>query len=323
MTNITVGKVYEKVIQQVIDSSVTDVQDSGIDPSVLEELKTVWQEKLSGFKVATFPWDPEPVPEPAAKPELADTSGDLASDGTRIKPEPEAELPPPPPPAPVGQALSDPSLAAARAREMVAQKFGGNTQQRSNFPGLMLPTPPQQQHHLNGQTDGPDDGPTREEVDGQIREIILEGEQIRTYEDAIAEALKQFNIQTDVMQVRPLKKKKKGKGVVSLQKGDTDPISSPIPDAVIGPSGASVAPRLPQTDGPEMDEDAINSDLDDTDEEPVDDDDDGEGISQIMLCMYDKVQRTKNKWKCWLRNGVLTVNGKEYVFGKATGEYEW
>ncbi|KAF3192868.1 transcription factor IIA subunit alpha [Orbilia oligospora] len=320
MTNITVGKVYEKVIQQVIDSSVTDVQDSGIDPSVLEELKKVWQEKLSGFKVATFPWDPEPVPEPAAKQETVDTGGDLASDGTRIKPDPEAEMPPAPAPAPLGQALSDPSLAAARAREMVAQKFGGNAQQRSTFPGLMLPTPPQQQHH-NGQTDGPDDGPTRQEVDEQIQQIVLEGEQIRTYEDAIAEALRQFNIQTDILQIRPLKKKK-GKGAISHKTVDTDLTLSPVPDAVAGPSSLASFKPL-QTDGPEMDEDAINSDLDDTDEEPVDDDDDGEGISQIMLCMYDKVQRTKNKWKCWLRNGVLTVNGKEYVFGKATGEYEW
>ncbi|KAK6340366.1 transcription factor IIA subunit alpha [Orbilia blumenaviensis] len=320
MSNNSVGKVYEKVIQQVIDSSVTDVQDSGIDPSVLEELKKVWQEKLSGFKVATFPWDPEPVPEPAPKQEMVDAAGDIASDGTRIKPDPEAELPPAAPAAPPGQALSDPSLAAARAREMVAQKFG-TAQRGPQFTGLMLPTPPQQLQ--GGQTDGPGDGPTREEVDGQIRQIVLEGEQIRTYEDAIAEAIRQFNLQTDVMQVRPLKRKSKKNAASTLQVAGADSISSPIPDATAGPSGVSVAPRLLQTDGPEMDEDAINSDLDDTDEEPVDDDDDNEGISQIMLCMYDKVQRTKNKWKCWLRNGVLTVNGKEYVFGKATGEYEW
>lgn len=27
--------------------------------------------------------------------------------------------------------------------------------------------------------------------------------------------------------------------------------------------------------------------------------------------------------KCTLKDGVLTVNGKEYVFHKANGEYEW
>lgn len=27
--------------------------------------------------------------------------------------------------------------------------------------------------------------------------------------------------------------------------------------------------------------------------------------------------------KCTLKDGVLTVNGKEYVFHKAQGEFEW
>ncbi|KAJ5008126.1 Transcription initiation factor IIA large subunit [Colletotrichum sp. SAR 10_99] len=76
-------------------------------------------------------------------------------------------------------------------------------------------------------------------------------------------------------------------------------------------------------DDDELDEDAINSDLDDPDEDKDDDEVDDEGLGHIMLCMYDKVQRVKNKWKCILKDGVLTVNGKEYVFHKATGEYEW
>ncbi|KAI1774611.1 TFIIA-domain-containing protein [Hypoxylon cercidicola] len=70
------------------------------------------------------------------------------------------------------------------------------------------------------------------------------------------------------------------------------------------------------------DEDAINSDLDDPDDNLEEDDEDEDG-GQIMLCMYDKVQRVKNKWKCVLKDGVLSVNGKDYVFHKATGEYEW
>ncbi|KAI1378785.1 transcription factor IIA, alpha/beta subunit [Hypoxylon crocopeplum] len=70
------------------------------------------------------------------------------------------------------------------------------------------------------------------------------------------------------------------------------------------------------------DEDAINSDLDDPDDNLEDEDEDDDG-GQIMLCMYDKVQRVKNKWKCVLKDGVLSVNGKDYVFHKATGEYEW
>jgi transcription initiation factor TFIIA large subunit len=96
----------------------------------------------------------------------------------------------------------------------------------------------------------------------------------------------------------------------------------------------------------EEDEDAINSDLDDDDdlgEQP--DDDDGDGpVGETILCTYDKVQRVKNKvcvvvfiiigkvkllmpppqkWKCTLKDGILTTGNREYVFHKANGEFEW
>ncbi len=44
------------------------------------------------------------------------------------------------------------------------------------------------------------------------------------------------------------------------------------------------------------DEDAINSDLDDPEEEQDEGEEDDESMGPIMLCMYDKVQRVKNKW---------------------------
>ena len=58
------------------------------------------------------------------------------------------------------------------------------------------------------------------------------------------------------------------------------------------------------------DEDAINSDLDDSGDEAANNDEEDEDIDS-MLCTYDKVQRVKNKWKCTLKDGVLHANGKE------------
>lgn len=61
----------------------------------------------------------------------------------------------------------------------------------------------------------------------------------------------------------------------------------------------------------EEDEDAINSDLDDP-EDPLDGSNDGDdAVGQVMLCTYDKVQRVKSKWKCTLKDGILTSGGKE------------
>ncbi|KAL8910961.1 MAG: hypothetical protein Q9171_003772 [Xanthocarpia ochracea] len=59
------------------------------------------------------------------------------------------------------------------------------------------------------------------------------------------------------------------------------------------------------------DEDAINSDLDDPDDDIVEEEGEDSNQGQIMLCTYDKVQRVKNKWKCILKDGILTTGGKE------------
>lgn len=74
--------------------------------------------------------------------------------------------------------------------------------------------------------------------------------------------------------------------------------------APAGTSSGNTTVPVPQYDGlddddvkdeDEKDEDAINSDLDDPEEKDMDDDDEDEGAN-TMLCMYDKVQRVKNKW---------------------------
>ena len=89
-------------------------------------------------------------------------------------------------------------------------------------------------------------------------------------------------------------------------------------------------PRIPQMDGDEEDddddktgikdelfddddEDAINSDLDDPDDNVIEEEPEDGRPQQIMLCTYDKVARVKNKWKCTLKDGVLTTGGKEYA----------
>ncbi|AOA67717.1 Transcription initiation factor IIA large subunit [Komagataella phaffii CBS 7435] len=85
-----------------------------------------------------------------------------------------------------------------------------------------------------------------------------------------------------------------------------------------------------QVDGPGSDNDNvndsddINSDLDDTDDDEINSDDDNdEQEDNIMLCLYDRVQRVRNKWKCNLRDGIVNMDGRDYTFQKATGESEW
>ncbi len=106
----------------------------------------------------------------------------------------------------------------------------------------------------------------------------------------------------------------------------TAPASAPTSMPTAGPFSSRTVSRLAQYDGVDesdeydkagikhdSDEDAINSDLDDPNDNVGEEEEDDEGAGQIMLCTYDKVQRVKNKWKCTLKDGVLTTNGKEFV----------
>ncbi|XP_075269279.1 TFIIA-alpha and beta-like factor [Opisthocomus hoazin] len=43
----------------------------------------------------------------------------------------------------------------------------------------------------------------------------------------------------------------------------------------------------------------------------------------VIVCQYDKIHRSKNKWKFYLKDGVMSFEGKDYVFAKAVGDAEW
>ncbi|KAK7479484.1 hypothetical protein BaRGS_00029300 [Batillaria attramentaria] len=43
----------------------------------------------------------------------------------------------------------------------------------------------------------------------------------------------------------------------------------------------------------------------------------------VVVCQYDKINRNKNKWKFHLKDGIMNLNGRDYVFQKANGDAEW
>jgi transcription initiation factor TFIIA large subunit len=81
----------------------------------------------------------------------------------------------------------------------------------------------------------------------------------------------------------------------------------------VGTNDGSRLASIPQLDGEmeEEDEDAINSDLDSSSDEAGNNADEEDEEIDHVLCTYDKVQRVKNKWKCTLKDGIMSANGKE------------
>ncbi|KAJ3313452.1 hypothetical protein HDV04_001881 [Boothiomyces sp. JEL0838] len=84
---------------------------------------------------------------------------------------------------------------------------------------------------------------------------------------------------------------------------------------------AAKIPKINQLDGEDSDDDeddendggdseGIGSDLDD------DEDDENAPTDHLILCQYEKVTRIKNKWKCTLKDGIVNINGRDYVFNR-------
>jgi len=66
-------------------------------------------------------------------------------------------------------------------------------------------------------------------------------------------------------------------------------------------------------------EEPLNSE-DDVSEEDVTDMLDTENV---VVCQYDKITRSRNKWKFYLKDGVMNLQGKDYVFQRSNGDAEW
>lgn len=66
-------------------------------------------------------------------------------------------------------------------------------------------------------------------------------------------------------------------------------------------------------------EEPLNSGDDVSEEEPGDMFD----TDNVVVCQYDKITRSRNKWKFYLKDGIMNLAGKDYVFQKANGDAEW
>ncbi|XP_048583514.1 transcription initiation factor IIA subunit 1-like [Nematostella vectensis] len=69
----------------------------------------------------------------------------------------------------------------------------------------------------------------------------------------------------------------------------------------------------------EEEEEPLNSDDDDPDDGATDLFD----TENVVVCQFDKIARSRNKWKFHLKDGIMNLKGKDYVFQRATGEAEW
>ncbi|PWN32497.1 TFIIA-domain-containing protein [Meira miltonrushii] len=103
----------------------------------------------------------------------------------------------------------------------------------------------------------------------------------------------------------------------------SNPHQSANINGLLDDTGAGSSNSANKRKRPAADDNEIGSDLDDSDEDEMEGNVDADGNEDMILCLYDKVQRVRNKWKCVLRDGVASIDGRDYVFSKLSSELEW
>ncbi len=74
-----------------------------------------------------------------------------------------------------------------------------------------------------------------------------------------------------------------------------------------------------EDDGDKSDEASEGETLSDADSE----EDEEAGIQNVVLAQFDKVTCSKNRWKCTLKEGVMHMEGRDYLFSTAFGEMQF
>ncbi|XP_057456140.1 transcription initiation factor IIA large subunit-like [Lotus japonicus] len=97
--------------------------------------------------------------------------------------------------------------------------------------------------------------------------------------------------------------------------------NTPAPPEVPASTPALVA----QNEVDEEDDDDDEPPLNENDDDDFDDLDQGEdqNTQHLVLAQFDKVTRTKSRWKCTLKDGIMHINNKDILFNKANGEFDF
>lgn len=96
--------------------------------------------------------------------------------------------------------------------------------------------------------------------------------------------------------------------------------NTPAPNEI--PANTPV-PVQNETKDEEDDDELLNEDDDDEDDLDDIDDEEHTNTQHLVLAQFDKVTRTKSRWKCTLKDGIMHINNKDILFNKATGEFDF
>ncbi|KAG5646259.1 hypothetical protein DXG03_004086, partial [Asterophora parasitica] len=306
--------IYRAVIDDVVANMKAEFDEYGVAEEVLAELQNKWENKVIASHVAEFDNQaPAAAPPPAPQHHLAYPPHPI-----HMMQHPHYATNP--------YALPQPGLPAVKAEPIDSRYMLGMPYALPPLPGPNLNGARQVPPHPGGQTG-----------------VISFPRPLQPQPPAARApyATQPASLAQPQGAPQPAQRIPQVDGP-SESSGDEDD-SPPPSQGAFAPRTAH--PSLPQPRASTSasaplahDSEAINSDLDDSDTEGEEDAEEGvAGETDIVFCTYDKVSnpfkkrrgtrrssglqvaRVKNKWKCILKDGMIHVNGKDYLFAKCAG----
>ncbi|KAJ2848771.1 transcription factor IIA subunit alpha [Coemansia erecta] len=317
MSNSIVAAIYRYVIDDVVRNVQPDFEGHGVNNSVLEQLQRSWETKIIQSRVASFPGEEAHAAADYAAGGVGMDYMNAPGDYSPSSADHRANM------AAQPNINSAASLAAIMNNDSMAPSAASLASLAQSGRSQLLDD---DDDDATAAADGAQDiqGPyARHDAYRDPKQLSRNSRHIpqndgSADDSSVSRPVDPDNALAQWHALRDSRRRAYRRAMVAQLDGPDDSEDDSPANQPTAPSATvSIAPA--ET---EAQEDLINSDLDDTDE---DDYDNGgaEDIEHIILCQYEKVTRTRNRWKCVLRDGIMLINGRDYLFQKATGEFEW
>ncbi|XP_022238332.1 transcription initiation factor IIA subunit 1-like isoform X2 [Limulus polyphemus] len=337
MAASTVPKLYRSVIEDVVNNLREAFLDEGVDEQVLIELKQTWEKKLIESKAVEHK-EPETV-----------SASNFRHQITRRSAQPQQTMHTQVSSSTVGHQLTLPPgrLTQPISRYSTTTGTGLETVTLTMPQKVTITLPPQNsQQGLQSVMSAPAASAALA-LDPQMAANLFQ--QVALSQAGI---LSSPNLQATTLHSETNSQGREIKSQTlpsDKQTHYTVNVSRTTNSTVLQPSG------IPQVDGAHdtSDEDDDDDDFQDNDDDREDDDDeknefDNECATEeeyeplnseddvsdedpselfetdnVVVCQYDKISKSRNRWKFQLKDGIMNLRGKDYVFQKAVGDAEW
>ncbi|BDA40987.1 probable transcription initiation factor IIA subunit 1 [Coccomyxa sp. Obi] len=301
MQDSSVSTVYRNVIDDVIARVKLDFVQEGVDEAVLDELRVLWETKLQQSGVLESDIS---APQPAtgtyhASPVLPYPS--FLSTIQGVQGQPQSSMP--------QQQLPAYSALSGLPPQHISQ-FQAPKQEQPSYHRQGFVSPSVQQHPVTGSY------------------TLAAGDLVTTDRQIIIPAVPNT---TSAAYGGSSLAPAETVGADSRKRKADDPLDAygghqrllqPLPTYTAQPPQNG---SIPQQDGSDDPADPKKSAEEETDNlsDVSSDKEEEEDCPNVVIAQFEKVSRTKSRWKCQLKDGIITINGHDYLFHRASGEMQF